>query len=89
MAGKNDVWIAGQRWRVRWARLRAAYGECDYERREIRLAKGLAGRELMDTLLHELIHARWPDIAEESVLEFAAILTEALEGQGFRQVRDP
>jgi hypothetical protein len=89
MAAKNEVVIGGQRWRVRFCKLRGAYGECDYDKREIRLSRELAGRDLMDTILHEVFHARWPDIAEESVLEFAASMTAALERYGFRQVRDP
>lgn len=84
----TEVWIAGERWRLVEAKLRSSYGVCDYQTRTIKVCSGLPAHELLDTLLHELIHARWPDIAEESVVEFAAILAAAVTDWGFRRVED-
>jgi hypothetical protein len=82
---QRTVYIAGQRWKIQRARLRTLYGDCNYDLRRIRIDERLAGTDLLDTLLHELIHARWPDLAEESVAEFAGILTTVLEQEGYRR----
>lgn len=79
----RTVYIAGQRWKITRARLRNLYGDCNYELRRIRVDDRLTGSDRLDTLLHELIHARWPDIAEESVAEFAGMLTTVLEQEGY------
>lgn len=81
----RTVYIAGQRWKIRRAKLRGRYGDCDYATRTIRIHHTLSGTELMDTLLHEMIHARWPDLLESSVEEFAATLTGVLDAERFRQ----
>jgi hypothetical protein len=89
MAGRPSrqriVEIAGSRWRIQRARLRNAYGLCDYASRTIKLDSRLAGSELLDTLIHELIHARWPDLSEDAVIEFANLLTHVLELEGYQR----
>ena len=82
---QRTVYIAGQRWKIQRARLRNLYGDCDYEQRLIRIDERVTGTDYLDTLLHELIHARWPDIAEESVAEFAGMLTTVLEQEGYQR----
>lgn len=84
----RTVWIGNQRWKIRRAKLRGRYGDCDYTNRVIRIHHTLTGTELMDTLLHELIHARWPDLLESSVEEFATTLTAVLEAEQFRRPDD-
>lgn len=84
----RTVYINGQRWRITRARLRDRWGDCDYDKRLIRLHCTLAGTDLMDTLLHELIHARWPDLQESSVNEFATTLATVLEAEGFARLED-
>lgn len=81
----RTVYINGERWKIRRAKLRGAYGDCNYATKTIRIHHTLAGTELMDTLLHELIHARWPDLLESSVEEFATTLTSVLASEGFRR----
>jgi len=84
----RTVWINGERWTIRRAKLRGVYGDCNYATRTIRIHHTLAGTELMDTLLHELIHARWPDLLESSVEEFAATLTAVLDAERFTRDED-
>jgi hypothetical protein len=84
----RTVYIAGQRWQVRRARLRGKYGDCDYATRTIRIDDRISGTELLDTLLHELVHARWPDLHEEAVIEFATMATEVLDAERFRRAED-
>jgi hypothetical protein len=82
---QRTVYIGGQRWKIRRAKLRGCYGDCNYATRTIRIHHTLTGTELMDTLLHEMIHARWPDLLESSVEEFAATLTGVLDAERFRR----
>ena len=84
----RTVYINGERWKIRRAKLRGKYGDCDYKTRTIRIHHTLTGTELLDTLLHELIHARWPDLLESSVEEFASTLTAVLDAERFRRTEE-
>lgn len=88
MPRRRTVYIGDARWKIERASLRGKYGECDYGSRTIRIHHTLAGDELLDTLLHELIHARWPDLQESSVEEFAGTLAHVLSLEGFRRRED-
>lgn len=86
---RRTVYVNGQRWKVaRNEKLRDCYGICEYDTRTIRLRDGLSGVDLLDTLIHELIHARWPDLHEEAVVEFSETLSGFLYAEGFRQADD-
>jgi hypothetical protein len=84
----RTVYIAGERWKIVRSKLRGKYGECDYNARTIRIHDTLTGTDLLDTLLHEVIHARWPDLLESSVEEFAGTLTTVLDAEGFCRPED-
>ena len=86
---RRTVYIGDQRWKIsRDRRLRTKYGECDYGSRTIRICASLRGLDLLDTLIHEMLHARWPDLHEEAVEEFAATLAGFLEAEGFQRQED-
>lgn len=76
------------RWTLVPARLAGVYGECDYDKKTIRIHHTLRGIELLDTLIHELIHARWPDLSEDAVEEFASTLAAIVDEHGFREPDD-
>lgn len=80
---ERTVWINGQRWKICRAKLRGKDGDCNYATRTLRIHYTLTGTDLMDTLLHEMIHARWPDLLETSVSEFATLLTSVLDAERF------
>ena len=82
---QRTVYIADQRWKIRRAKLRGVYGDCDYATRTIRIHHTLTGTDFLDTLLHEMIHARWPDLHEDAVCEFAETLTAVVDAEGFRR----
>lgn len=90
MARKRlTIYIGDQRWKIcRDRRLRGKYGECDYGSRTIRICASLRGLDLLDTLIHELLHARWPDLHEQAVEEFAATLAGFLDAAGFQRQED-
>lgn len=78
------IYLNGERWQLKFCRVpKTIYGDCDYGRRVIRISKELHGETKLDTMLHELIHARWPDLCETSVCEFASELAAILTREGF------
>lgn len=81
---RRTVYIGEQRWKIHRATLRGIYGDCDYGTRIIRIHAGLRGVDLLDTLIHEFIHARWPDLHEEAVVDFSETLSGLLDAEGFR-----
>lgn len=86
---RRTVYIGDSRWKiVRDQRLRGCYGECDYGTRTIRICSSLVGLDLLDTLIHEVIHARWPDLHEDAVEEVATTLAGILDAEGFRHGED-
>lgn len=84
MRRRKTVYIGDHRWKITSDRkLRGSMGECDYESRTIRICTSLSGVDLLDTLIHEVIHARWPDLSEEAVEEVATTLAQIIDAEGF------
>ena len=54
------------------------WGLCNVEKREIRLASGVAGQDLVETLIHELLHAHAWHIDEEFVAEASEAIAAVL-----------
>lgn len=80
---RRTVYIGEHRWKVQWdCRLRGLDGLCDYNSRTIRLRKGMPVPDLVDTVLHEMIHARWPDLSEDAVADFAETVSGFLDASG-------
>lgn len=62
------------------------WGDCsppNAKRRRIRVSNRCTGTAFIDTLLHELIHARWWCLDESEVSEFATEVAEV-----FRVLKD-
>ncbi len=53
-------------------------------RKEIRVALQQSSLDVIDTLLHELLHAAYPDLAEESVTDGATDIARVLYRLGVR-----
>lgn len=76
-AAVRRVNIGGRKWRIDAAaplRPPHCWGDCDpptNPRPVIRISRLAVGLEFVETLLHELIHARWWAIDETEVSEFA------------------
>lgn len=65
-------------------------GDCDppgKKGKQIRVRRGLAGRPLLDTLVHELIHAALWDLGEGPVASLANEVARALWKRGVRASR--
>lgn len=58
-------------------------GLCDYSRRTVEIAAGMAHEQTMDTLTHELIHASCRDLAEDAVLRIESAIGRGLRKAGW------
>ena len=89
------VQIGDQWWTVRRGKVpdypgtRKNWGLCDYSRRVIYVDANLDGVDLLDILIHELTHARWPCLKEEEVTEFAEEVAPVLALFGFHDEERP
>lgn len=73
--------IAGKIWRIHRTRRPENAGEDGnvvYSRRTIYIDPHLNGKGLQETIIHEWLHARWPDLSEESVTEAARELVRLM-----------
>lgn len=86
---RKTVSIRGVSYVVRRVKGLTDYGECDpptNEGPEIRLRDGLTGRELLNTLTHEILHAGYWDASEEAICELADALEAVLWAMGYRNI---
>jgi hypothetical protein len=84
---RHRIKLDRSRWTITHGRLPAdKWAECDYGSRTITISKTAHGDTLMDCVIHELLHARFPDLAEPVVDDFASILAAILHQMGFRQL---
>ena len=79
--------IRGRWWRVRFVASREvgnAWGVAiDSPRPQILIYRRQGRRAMVNTLLHEVLHAVRPELAEEAVTETADVLERALERLGY------
>ena len=81
--GLKRLNLRGRIWHLEFVdRLESGdYGECDDPSRpqkRIRIAMNQSSADMMDTLIHELIHACLPDLSEEATLETATDISNVL-----------
>jgi len=57
----------------------------DGEEFSITVDTRLKGRDKLDTLIHELLHAEHPDMSEEDVERTATNIASVLWGEGWRE----
>jgi hypothetical protein len=62
------------------------FGECDFEKQTITIDPRQGGRCLMDTLIHETLHAVDSEMSEKGVRDAARSVTTMLWKMGYRQV---
>lgn len=81
------VVIRGVQWIIRQSTraLKDKWGWCDWERRSITLCRSLRGKRHLDTVIHELLHAEFPDLDESVVCESATDITNVLWKMGYRR----
>lgn len=88
------VKLGGHWWTIRVVKRilldgKECWGKCWHNRRLITIAPHFRARKLLDTYLHEAIHAIRPELAEHAVTELATDLAGLVYDKlGYRQVID-
>jgi len=80
------VRIRGRWWTIRRRPIRGATGLCYDEDRKIFLRPTLKGRTLAATILHEGLHACFPDLAERPIEQTEEALLALLEAHGLLNI---
>ena len=93
MAEDHQVTIDGQRWLLRFTRLKGdAMGWTFFDNAKsprILIDDRLRGGARLETILHELAHAvLGPTISEESITELARVQRRVLVNLGYREQQD-
>lgn len=78
--------LRGKYYSLKFAKLeKRLCGQCDWDKRTISINERLSGEIELDTLIHELLHACQPDLAEETVTETATDIARVLFRLGYRR----
>jgi hypothetical protein len=88
VGGKVRVSVLGKRWNLRFVPNLSKSGDCDgpsKEGKEIRIWQGVKGKDKLDTLIHELLHAAGWHIDEAFVAQFASDAAQVLWRLGYRE----
>lgn len=88
--------LGGIRWRFRFVRSSEIpndrWADCSDPsdpKRQIRVRQVLRGLPKLETIIHEALHAQWPDATEETVARHGRELSRLLWRCGYRQVDGP
>jgi hypothetical protein len=80
------ITVRGSRWKIRFVpNLGESHGCCNKLQRTIRIALGKDEREMLDSIIHEVLHAALWDLDEEAVEETANAISGALWRLGYRR----
>lgn len=83
----TSVKLRGKKYRVFNVRRlidKDAHGMCDTDRPCIWINVSLKGRRLLETIIHETLHACMPDLHEVAVTEAARDIAKVVWAYGFR-----
>lgn len=84
--GDHEVTINGENWLVRVSRLRGkAAGWCEYNNKKILVDSRLTGVALLETFIHEILHAEFAALSEEAVTNAAAEMAVILDRLGYNR----
>lgn len=89
-AGTRRVRIRGKWWVLDWRRSRELRrrrlcGECRWKSRVIFLTEQPDEREATATVVHEVLHACYPDLGEDAVIEGERAIVAALKAARSRR----
>jgi hypothetical protein len=76
--------IRGKSWTITEAPI-DEYGNCSWSERRIEIRPNQRPANRLDTLVHELLHALYPEMREREVRTASGVLTEALFKDGWRR----
>ena len=81
--------VHGRRWQIHHEDREGLYGECDWSARTITIPTSLKNcrRQFrLEILLHEVLHALFPDATEEQVDEAGKVLSKIVWADGWRRL---
>ena len=79
---RRTLYIGDKRWKLQQARLRDRRGDANIETKTIRVCESLVGQELVEVLVHEIVHARVWDLDETAVSDIGQAVASALANWG-------
>lgn len=79
------VEINGDDWQVYTTRLQGFYGLCCYDTKTIQIHSGNRGKVLLDTTIHEIMHAQFPKMKEREVSMRSTQFADVLWAMGWRR----
>ena len=88
----RKITLRGKRWELAFVPFisEGSFGECDDPCRvgkQIRIAENQSESEMLDTVLHEALHACLPDLAEHAVAETSESLSSLLKSLGIKGIK--
>lgn len=63
-------------------------GTCDWGKKEIEIRPTLSGEEELDCIIHESLHACFPDLCEDAINDTAVSISKLLTKLGYRRDAD-
>lgn len=79
--------IRGKYYTLRYGRpMPKSDAHCDYTSREIVVSPRVQGEHKMDCLIHELLHAAFPDLNEDAINTTASDVARLLWRLGYRDM---
>ena len=89
------IYLGGIRWRFRFVRSSEIpndrWADCSHPsdpKRQLRIRQVLKGKIRLETILHEALHAQWPDDTEEKIALSGKELAALLWKCGYRQIEE-
>lgn len=79
---RKTLYIGESRWKIQRTRLRDRRGDCNIQTKTIRVCESLVGQELVEVLVHEIVHARVWDLDETAVSDLGQAVASALANWG-------
>jgi len=83
----HEFTLYGDRWRIDYEKRPGLWGECDFTARRITIHTQLRLRKRLEIIIHEILHAGFPDASEESVTETAKVVAGVLLADGWKRGR--
>lgn len=75
---RKSFTLFGKKWSITRDQSKTTDGYCDYENNLINIDPTLSGRIKLETLIHEYLHAAFPDKTEKEVSESSLVLSRII-----------
>ena len=79
--------IAGRLWRIVFRSLSSAWGYCEHDSRTILIEKNADAQTVLDAICHEVAHASFPYLTEDTIGSFGTDLARLLWKMGWRPTK--